>query len=158
MRISKAFDLNIQSAASLVIIASVMCNTALAQDKPELRCPLMLSSKVNEEKYKGWTISSNNPLRLTGAWITRSDGGHLDETPDPDKTVRLNDRSDTLVRIHYLKTIKRRFGKPWNLQCFYGAHTELTHEIPKALSECQVLQHNIWNEADNENEFEAFCK
>jgi hypothetical protein len=140
MRISHISVLAKQIAASLLLISLALFNAVFAQAAQELRCPPVLSVKVNEEKHKGWTIYSNNPLRLSGAWITRSDGGHLDETPETDKTERLNDQSQTLVHIHYLKTFKRRFGEPWNLQCFYGDHAQLTHKIAKALTGCRVLQ------------------
>ena len=147
-----------RSATSLLIMSLFLPRTAFADTVQELRCPSILDAQVNQEKYKGWFIYLNNPLRLSGAWITRSDGGHRDETPDPDRTEIIKDENNTHVEIYYLHTLKKRFGLPWNFQCFYGEHVELTREIPKSFSECRVVRHQTWNRADNEPEFEAFCK
>jgi hypothetical protein len=147
-----------KSAASILIISLCLLRIAFAETVQELQCPSILDVAVNKEKYKEWQVYANDPLRLSGAWITRSDGGHLDETPDPDRTEIIKDDNNTHVEIYYLHTLKKQFGMPWNLQCFYGEHVELTREIPKSLSECRVLRHQIWNSANNEPEFEAFCK
>lgn len=77
---------------SLVLLGIGFVSTPAmsAQGQNVLQCPSVLSTQVEEEKYTGWEIYCNNPLRLTGADIAYAEG-NLDATLDPNETKRLND-------------------------------------------------------------------
>lgn len=49
-----------------------------------LECPPVLATSVVAEKYPGWSVYSNDPLRLTGADIAFV-VDHEDGLLDPDK-------------------------------------------------------------------------
>ena len=117
-----------------------------------LECPPVLVTKVLAERHRGWSIYSNDPLRLTGADIAYV--SNEDATLDPDETAHLSDENLSVVQVFRLA--KHPEAKnPW-LVCHYGVHAELSRNLPRGAVECKVIQHQQMR--TTEAEFEASCR
>lgn len=119
-----------------------------------LECPPILASTVSAEKYPGWFIYSNDPLRLTGADIAYVSDNE-DATLDPDTTRHLDDTNLSVVTVFRLS--EHPEAKNPMLVCHYGTHAELSRAIPPGATACSIIQHRQFDEL-KEAEFIASCE
>jgi hypothetical protein len=118
-----------------------------------LECPPVLATRVLAEEHRGWSIYSNDPLRLTGAdiaYVVNNEGATL----NPDATRYLSDENLSEVQIFRL-AVHPEVTKPW-LVCHYGVHAELSRELPRGAVECKIVQHQRFG--PQQFEFEASCR
>jgi hypothetical protein len=118
-----------------------------------VECPAVLATRVLAEKYRGWSIYSNDPLRLTGADVYYV-ADHEDATLDPDATEELGDENLSVVQIFRIREHPEA-KSPW-LDCHYGVHAQLSRRLPRGAMECKVVHHRRVGE--QEIEFEASCR
>ena len=153
-------SLNLRRAALSSRIALLLASLVLAPPASmaakvsvALKCPSVLATSVLAQKHRGWSIYSNDPLRLTGADIAiavENEEGWL----DPDETKHLSD--ENLSVVHTFRLAKHRDIKNPSLVCHYGVHAELSRELPRGAVECEVVQHQRFG--PKEFEFEASCR
>jgi len=118
-----------------------------------LECPPVLATSVVAEKYRGWFVYSNDPLRLTGADIAFF-VDHEDGWLDPDEISHLND--EDLSVVHTFRLVEHRDIEHPMLVCHYGVHAQLSRALPPGAVECTVVQHQRFG--PEEFEFEALCR
>lgn len=119
-----------------------------------LECPQIMAHTPVKEKYPGWTVYSNDPVRLTGADITFVTRDQEDGSLDPDQVVHLNDSNLSVVSVFRL--LKHHSKAPFSLVCHYGVHAELIKAIPYRVKECAVVHHMEYGAG--EGEFTVSCK
>lgn len=141
------------STSACILIAAVILPASVSNAADALKCPGSLSTSVNQGAYAGWRVYSNNPLRLTGADISYVDGG-VEATLDPDRRLPLNDEKLSSAGIYNLRSAGRRHVL--YLDCHYGEHAQLSRVIPKSMSECRVVHHGRFDDAQD-FEFEVTC-
>ena len=124
-----------------------------AQSAPVLECPPILATRISIEKYRGWSLYSNNPLRLTGADIAYVSDNE-DATLDPDSTRNLDDQNLSVVSVFRLS--EHREARNPELVCYYGIHAQLSRAIPPGATRCSVIHHRQFDEL-KESEFVASC-
>lgn len=124
-----------------------------AQAGAALACPSVLATKVLAQKYRGWWVYSNDPLRLTGADILYYVDNE-DATLDPDATEELSDENLSVVQTFRLGAHPE--AKAPLLVCHYGEHAELRRRVPGKAAECKVVHHRRFG--PDEFEFEASCR
>lgn len=127
--------------------------SAAASGSVALECPPVLATSVVAEKYRGWSIYSNDPLRLTGADIEFA-VDHEEGLLDPDEIKHLGDANLSVVRIFRLA--EHRDVRNPSLVCHHGVHAQLSRELPHGAVECTVVQHERFG--PEEFEFEARCR
>ena len=124
-----------------------------AKVRVALECPSVLATSVFAEKYRGWSIYSNDPLRLTGADISfavDNEEGWL----EPDETKHLSD--ENLSVVHIFRLAEHSEVKNPSLVCHYGVHAQLSRELPRGTVECKVVKHQRFG--PEEFEFDASCR
>jgi hypothetical protein len=148
---SRSASLNLVVFAVWILTPHVGFTGNLA---PVLECPDALAIKISTEKYPGWFIYSNNPLRLTGADIAYISSNE-DATLDPDEVKDLNDEDLSVVSVFRLS--EHKSAKNPELVCYYGVHAQLSRRIPPVATECSVLEHRRFDEI-NVPQFVASCR
>lgn len=139
------------------LVSSVFVQTSFAAKSiVVLECPYVMATTVSAEKHRGWSVYSNNPLRLTGADIAFiSPNSNEDATLDPDEVKHLNDEDMTDVSVFRL--VKHSEAKRPSLICHYGIHAQLSRSIPAHSTECLVIHHQSYGDIDKP-EYLVQCK
>jgi hypothetical protein len=122
--------------------------------KALLECPSVVAAKILTNRYPGWSIYSNDPLRLTSADI-QVDSGHLESTLDPDEIVNLDDAQLSEIRIFKLAQHRDASGNLL-LLCNYGTHAQLSRKLPRDVVECRWVHHRRFDAQGVE--FAASCR
>jgi hypothetical protein len=139
--------------ALILASSGLPLSATVGKDEVLFACPSVLATTVDAGKYSGWSIFSNDPLRLTGVDIELAEGD--DDAPlEPDETKYLNDEDGSVVQIFRLT--RRRTNKQYQLVCHYGEHAQLSRALPASAVECSVVQRQQL--VSTEYEFGASCK
>ena len=115
-------------------------NSALAGGPKAIACPQVLKTVVDQRLFKDWSIYSNDPLHLTGAWVKDNSipPNHLEGVLDPDSAIELNDDKLSVQSAYRLPHARDR---QLLLQCNYGVHAHLAKALPKTIAQCVFVKH-----------------
>lgn len=146
-------DRPLRFALLLISLLLAVPVSSAAKGGVVLECPPILATSVIAEKYRGWLVYSNDPLRLSGAdilYVVDHEEGAL----DPDEVSQLDD--EDLSVVHTFRLVEHRDIARPALVCHYGVHAQLSRELPPGAVECKVVQHRRYG--PREFEFEASCR
>lgn len=122
----------------------VTCQAAADAGTPVLACPTVMVHRADPDAHPGWTIYSNDPLRLSGADFLFVVDGHLEATLDPDEVRVLHDENQTEIRV--FRVARHRRKGPFTLLCEYGEHAQLIRPLPTQIEECTVVRRQAFGD------------
>ena len=148
--------LRLAAVVAVAVGCALLLDTATASAgaaTASLACPPVLAVDVRADKHPGWSLYSNDPLRLTGADIAFV--SDEDSILDPDETKQPDDRDLSVIALFHLR--RHPELKDASLVCHYGEHAQLSRALPPGITECAVTRHRQFDEK-TEAEFAAMCR
>lgn len=131
--------------AFVCLVSAALAGQAIAGSANSvIECPKVMVHRADAAAHPGWTIYSNDPLRLSGADFMYIVDSHLEATLDPDEVRRLNDENQTEVSV--FRVSKHRREGPFTLLCEYGDHAQLSRLLPEQVKECTVVRRKSFGE------------
>lgn len=140
----------LRSAAAWLLLTWVALSTHAAT--LALECPKVMAHRPEPTAHTGWTIYSNDPLRLSGADLMYIVDSHLEATLNPDEVRALNDENQSELSV--FRIFKHRAQAPFTLICQYGDHAHLARRLPAQVKECTVVRRKSFAE---EGEVDVKC-